>query len=109
MCRVLKRRPSAAFVAPPGRQHVGRADGPVQPFKVEHAITPGRGTAVRLRTGVVALQRVRHRARRAAGEGAPGRLKGVGCENAVVRAAGVRSLREAKLPGHQTDQVQSGA
>ena len=31
---------------------------------------------------------------------------GVGRENAVVRAAGVRSLREAKLRGHQTDQVQ---
>ena len=29
--------------------------------------------------------------------------------NAVVRAAKVRSLREAKLRGHQTNQVQSGA
>ena len=27
-----------------------------------------------------------------------------GCENAVVRAAGVRSLRKAKLRGHQTNQ-----
>jgi len=33
---------------------------------------------------------------------------GVRCENAVVRAAGVRSLRAAKLRGHQTDQVQPG-
>ena len=31
---------------------------------------------------------------------------GVGCQYAVVRAAGIRSLREAKLRGHQTDQVQ---
>jgi hypothetical protein len=31
---------------------------------------------------------------------------GVGCEHAMVRAAGVRSLCEAKLRGHQTDQVQ---
>ena len=31
---------------------------------------------------------------------------GVGCKYAVVRAAGVRSLREAKLREHQTNQVQ---
>jgi hypothetical protein len=34
---------------------------------------------------------------------------GVGREHAMVRAAGVRSLREAKCCGHQTDQVQSRA
>ena len=34
---------------------------------------------------------------------------GVRRQNAMVRAAGVRSLREAKLRGHQTDQVQSRA
>ena len=33
---------------------------------------------------------------------------GVGRQDAVVRAAGVRSLREAKLRGHQTNQVQPG-
>jgi len=34
---------------------------------------------------------------------------GVGRQHTVVRAAGVRSLRETKLRGHQTDQVQPGA
>jgi hypothetical protein len=50
----------------PGRQQLRRADDGVQPVEIQHLLAQGRRRAVPVQRPVVALQRVRHRARRAA-------------------------------------------
>ena len=72
--------------------------GPAQPHRVV-MLTARRGLGRRCGMRVL-LGLLRHHQRP---------QLGVGGQYAVVRAAGVCSLREAKLRGHQTDQVQPGA